>query len=80
MRWAFPTAIDYYAPSATQSPLQPQVVQSYFRTDDCASRVHLTALYTDRRFLLYARKVQTQYPRVWPLAYTPIASAVQPHQ
>ena len=32
---------------------------------------------SDRRFLLYARKEQSQYPRVWPIAYTPIARAVR---
>ena len=31
----------------------------------------------DRRSLLYARKVQSQYPRAWPMAYTPIARAIQ---
>lgn len=32
---------------------------------------------SDLRFLLYAHKVQAQYPRIWPLTYTPIVRAVQ---
>jgi hypothetical protein len=32
---------------------------------------------SDLRSLLYARKVHSQYPRAWPMAYTPVARAVQ---
>jgi hypothetical protein len=34
----------------------------------------------DRRLLLYARKAQTQCPRRWLMASTPLASAVWPHR
>jgi hypothetical protein len=47
------------------------------RISDCASRVHAIDFTPDLRFLLYALKVHTQYPRIWSMAYTPIARAIQ---
>lgn len=51
------------------------------KTDDHASDVHIVVRMTvDRRFLLYARQAQTQCPRRWLVASTPLARAVWPHQ
>jgi len=78
MRWTFSTAIDYYASSDAQSLHQPQVVQSCYAgsvtVPPVFTRQHSTP---DLRFLLYARKVQSQYPRIWSMTYTPIARAIQ---
>ena len=50
----------------------------FLKTNHHASYVHTVVCITfDRRLLLYARKTQTQCPRYQPIAYTPIARAVQ---
>ena len=81
MRWTFSTAIDYYASSDTQSLHQPQVVQSCYTgsvtVPPVFTRQHSTP---DLRFLLYAHKVHTQYPRIWSMTYTPVARAIQSHE
>jgi len=83
---AFPCA-DYYHRSATRPFLQSQLTHSSRpstcrgKTNDRASDVHITVWMTvDRRLLLYARKAQTQCPRCWLMASTPLASAVWPHR
>ena len=50
-------------------------------TEDHASDVHIPVRVTvDRRLLLDARKAQTQCPRRWLMAFTPLARAVWPHR
>jgi hypothetical protein len=79
---AFPCA-DYYHRSATRPFLQSQLTQSSLpstcrgKTNDRASDVHIAIRVTvDRRLLLYARQAQTQCPRRWLMACTPVARAV----
>ena len=51
------------------------------QTDDRASDVHIVIRITvDLRFLLYARKTQTQCPQRWLVVYTPVARAVWPNR
>ena len=80
---AFPCA-DYYHRSATRPFLQSQLTQSSLsstcrgKTNDRASDVHIAIrIAVDRRLLLDARQAQTQCPRRWLLASTPIARAVE---
>ena len=83
---AFPCA-DYYHRSATRPFLQSQRTQSSLastclgKTNDRASDVHIAIrIAVDRRLLLDARKAQTQCPRRWLMASTPLARAVWPHR
>ena len=80
---AFPCA-DYYHRSATRPFLQSQLTQSSLsstcrgKTNDRASDVHIAIrIAVDRRLLLDARQAQTQCPRRWLMASTPIARAVE---
>ena len=80
---AFPCA-DYYHRSATRPFLQSQLTQSSLastclgKTNDRASDVHIAIrIAVDRRLLLDARKAQTQCPRRWLMASTPLARAVE---
>jgi hypothetical protein len=83
---AFPCA-DYYHRSATRPFLQSQLTHSSRpsicrgKTNDRASDVHIAIrIAVDRRLLLDARKAQTQCPRRWLMACTPLARAVKPHR
>src|SRR2546429_1938428 len=80
---AFPCA-DSSHRSATWPFLQSQLTQSFLpstcrgKTNDRASDVHIAIrIAVDRRLLLDARQAQTQCPRRWLLASTPIARAVE---
>ena len=80
---AFPCA-DYYHRSATRPFLQSQLTQSSRpsicrgKTNDRASDVHIAIrIAVDRRLLLDARQAQTQCPRRWLMACTPLARAVE---
>ena len=63
----------------TSVAADPVLLALLGKIDDRASDVHIVVrIAVDRRSLLYARQAQTQCPRRWLMAYTPIARAVWP--
>jgi hypothetical protein len=57
----------------------PVLLALLSKIDDRASDVHIAIrIADDLRLPLYAHKTQTQCPRRWLMAYTPIARAVWP--
>jgi hypothetical protein len=63
----------------TSVAADPILLSLLSKIDDRASDVHIVVRITvDLRSLLYARQAQTQCPRRWLMAYTPVARAVWP--
>jgi len=59
----------------------PVLLALLSKIDDRASDVHIAIrIAGDLRLPLYARQAQTQCPRRWLLAYTPVARAVWPRE
>ena len=65
--------------AVTTSVAADPVLPSTGKIDDRASDVHIVVrIAVDLRSLLYARQAQTQCPRRWLMASTPVARAVWP--
>jgi len=67
--------------AVTTSVAADPILPSTGKIDNRASDVHIVVrIAVDRRSLLYARQAQTQCPRRWLMAYTPVTRAVWPNQ